>query len=193
MNALAFARPWRGALAVIVLSGAALLLGGSVLASHVVVEPSFPDGMNLGQPVEVPIALHDNAGQPVPGTAVVFYQHASFAGVSGEIVVGRGVTDGDGVATLTYRPRQAGHHEIRVEYLSPGEGEPELATTTIDVAGAAQLYRSSPGIEVPGLNVGLLMAVLTTVWSILFGVAVLLISIARAGAESLTPGLAEAR
>lgn len=192
MNALAFARPWRGALAVIVLSGAALLLGGSVLASHVVVEPSFPDGMNLGQPVEVPIALHDNAGQPVPGTAVVFYQHASFAGVSGEIVVGRGVTDGDGVATLTYRPRQAGHHEIRVEYLSPGEGEPELASTTIDVAGSAQLYRSPPGIEVPGLNVGLLMAILTTVWSILFGVAVLLISIARAGAESLRPGLGEA-
>ena len=189
MKTIVFARPWRGALAIVALSGAALFAGGSALASHVVVQPSFPDGMDLGQSVEVPIALHDTAGQPVPGTAVVFYQHASFAGVSGEIVVGRGVTDRDGVATLTYRPRQAGHHEIRVEYLSPGEGEPELATTTIDVAGGAQLYRTPPGIEVPGLNVGLLMAVLTTVWSILLGVALLLVAIARAGAESLTPGL----
>ena len=192
MKTIAFARPWRGALAITVLSGAALLVGGSVLASHVVVEPSFPDGMNLGQPVEIAIALHDRAGLPRPGTAVVFYQHASFAGVSGDVVVGRGVTDGDGVATLTYRPRLAGHHEIRVEYLSPGEGEPELATTAIDVAGDAQLYRSPAGIEVPGLNVGLLMAVLTTVWSILFGVAVLLVAIARAGVESLTPRLGEA-
>jgi hypothetical protein len=62
-------------------------------------------------------------------------------------------------------------------------------TTTFDVSGGEQLYRSAAGLDVPGLNVGLLMAVLATVWSILLWVAFRLVAIARAGGESRAPGL----
>jgi hypothetical protein len=46
------------------------------------------------------------------------------------------------------------------------------------------LYRSTAGIQVPGLNVWLIVAVVSTVWLILFSVAVRVIAIARAGDDA---------
>jgi hypothetical protein len=91
------------------------------------------------------------------------------------------------VATLAYRPRLAGHHQLRVEYLTPGESTVEVVSTTFDVTGGGQLYRSAASVEIPGVSGGLLMAVLATVWSILLWVALRFFVIARAGGESRTP------
>jgi hypothetical protein len=66
--------------------------------------------------------------------------------------------------------------------LLPGDSEPEVITTSISVTDpAVQLHRSASGIQVPGLNVWLIIALLMLVWSILFSVGLRVFAIARAG------------
>jgi len=168
--------------------GAAVILFAAAVgpagASHVTVRVGVPGTLEVGRLTYIPIALTAADGAPVPMTPVAFYLDASFGGVSGEVEVGTAVTDADGVATLAYQPRVTGHHEIRMEYQLADQAEPEVATIPVDVIGATQLYASDPGLSIPGLNVSLLMAILTTVWSILLGVAIVLFRIARAGGEA---------
>ncbi len=171
----------------------ALALTGPALASHVRVRTTVPSDVTLGEMVHILVALQAQDGAPLRGTTVVFYLHAVFAGVTGEVEIGRAVADETGVATLAYRPRLAGHHELRVEYLTPGETTVEAVSMTFDVTGGGQLYRSAASVEIPGVSGGALMAVLGTVWLILFGVALKLVAIARAGGVIGTPRPSGAR
>ncbi len=167
----------------VALGAAVLALAGTASASHVKAELTVPDQATVGQPTEVQATLHSaDGGSAVADVLVVFSIDASFGGVSGEVELGRGMTDENGVATLTYEPRSASEHEIRVQYLLPGEDEPEVATTTIfvDGDGATQLHRSTAGVNIPGLNVWLLIALVATVWAILLSVALRVIAISRA-------------
>ena len=183
----------RTAIAVLALGAMAIAQAGPALASHVLVRTTVPNDLTVGEMARIPVALQAEDSAPLRGVTVVFYLHASFAGVVGEMEIGRAVTDQTGVATLAYRPRLAGHHELRVEYTAPGESAGEVVSTVFDVTGSEQLYRAAPGLDVPGLNVGLLMAVLSTVWLILLWVALRLVAIAQAGGEAGTPGLARPR
>lgn len=171
----------------------AVVLTGPVLASHVHVSTTIPNSVTLGEMMLMPVALQAEDGAPLQGTTVVFYLDAAFAGVTGEAEIGRAVTDETGVATLAYRPRLAGHHEVRMEYLTPGEDTVEVVSAGFDVAGGEQLYRSAANVEIPGVGGELLMAVLGTVWSILLWVALRFIAIARAGGEVAIPVPPETR
>jgi hypothetical protein len=170
----------------VALGAAVFVLAGTASASHVNAVITVPDQATVGQPVEVQATLRSvDGGLPLAGTPVTFFTDASFGGVSGEVVLGRAVTDENGVATLTYEPRSASEHQIRVEYLLPGETEPEVATRSISVVGGgSQLYRSTAGVEIPGLNVWLIIALVTGVWAILLSVALRVIAIARAGGDA---------
>lgn len=183
----------RTAIGVLAVGAIAVAMAGPGLASHVAVRTTVPDEGTVGEVLHIPVELRAGDGTPLPGTTVIFYLHMSFAGVVGEAEIGRAVTDETGVANLAYRPRLAGHHELRMEYVTPGDGEVEEVSTAFDVAGGEQLYRSAAGIDVPGVNGGLLMAVLATVWSILLWVAFRLVAIARASGEARTPGRHETR
>jgi len=165
---------------------------GPTIASHVHVSVATVDEVAIGETVAIPVALRTADGSPLAGTVVTFYLHMAFAGVEGEAEIGRVVTDESGVASLTYRPRLAGHHELRIEYLAAGATETESTTTVVEVTGGAQLYRSPAGVDVPGVGVELLMVVLATVWTILFWVVLRIVAIARAGGEAGEVGL-EAR
>lgn len=75
----------------------------------------------------------------------------------------------------------AGEHEIRIQYVLPGDSEPETATASVTLPGVtSQLYQSTAGVQIPGLNVWLLMALVATVWAILLSVALRVIAIAHA-------------
>lgn len=185
-------RAVRTAIGVLAVGAIAVAMAGPALASHVAVRTTVPDEGTVGEVLRIPVELRAGDGTPLQGRTVIFYLHASFAGVAGEAEIGRAVTDETGVATLAYRPRLAGHHELRMEYVTPG-GDVEVTSTVLDVTGGEQLYRSAAGIDVPGVDVGLLMAVLATVWSILFWVALRLVAIARAGGEARSPGLDQRR
>ena len=177
--------PVRATLISLVLGVAALVAVGSANASQVLVDVSAPQQATVGEAVEISATLRSaDDGLPLVDTPVVFSTRGSFGGVSGDIQLGRAVTDERGVATLRYQPRLAGDREIRVEYMAPGESEPQVASATISVTGAPQLHRSVSGVQIPVLNSWLIIGVMTTVWSILFFVALRTIAIASAGSET---------
>lgn len=125
--------------------------------------------------------LQATLSEPVAEVPVTFYVHATFGKVSGYMEIGRAVTNADGVAIVSYVPREAGPHDIRVDY-TPAGGSTQQTTVSVDVAGASQqLYVQHAGIQVPGINSWLIIVVFSAVWAVLFGVGITLLRIADAG------------
>ncbi len=180
-------RSARTAVGLLAAAAIAVTLAGPVIASHVLVQTTTPGDVAVGGIVDVPVALQSADGAPLRGATVIFYLHTSFAGVEGEAEIGRAMTDENGVAALAYRPRLAGQHEIRMEYVTPAGGEVEATSVVVDITGSGQLIHSPAGVDVPGVGVELLMVVLAIVWSILFWVALRLVAIARGGGEAGMP------
>jgi hypothetical protein len=173
--------------AAVALGAAVLALAGTASASHVKAELTVPDQATVGQPMEVQATLHSaDGGSPVADVLVVFSMDASFGGVSGYVELGRAMTDGNGVATLLHEHRIASEHQhqMRIEYLPPGETDTVVLDRSMTLAGGnVQLHRSTAGVNIPGLNVWLLIALVTTVWAILLSVALRVIAISRAGGD----------
>ena len=165
-----------------VMGTAMFALAGSADASHATLKVVAPDRLTAGDSVDIQAELNSaHGGESVAGATISFYMDGSFGGVEGKVLLGQALTDKDGVAHLSYLPRTAGEHQLHVEYLTPGSSEPEVATWSHDVSGATeQLYRSSAGVTIPGLNVWLLIAVVAAVWAILLSVAARVIAIANA-------------
>lgn len=172
-------------LVLVALGGAAFSLTGRANAADVKVEIVAPTEAVVGHPVDVQARLHRASdGSALAGAPVTLSTKASFDDVTGDVELAKAMTDANGLAVLSYEPRSAGDHELRVEYLAPGASAPEVATASISVAGSTQqLYRSTAGVQIPGLNVWLLMAVLAGVWAILLSVALRVIAIAHAGPD----------
>lgn len=155
---------------------------GTANAAHVGAAIDTPEQFEIGRASPVQLTLRsEDGGAPIADAAVTFYTDASFAGVSGQVELARVVTDEAGIAVFEYEPRTASVHELRAEYLISGESEPEVVTTSVSVAGASQLYQSAAGIQIPGLNVWLIIAIVSSVWFLLFSVAVRVFAIASAG------------
>ena len=177
----------RPALAVLAAGAMTVMLAVPALASHLVVRTSFPSAATVGESVSLAVNLGTPDGAPLVGATVTYYLHMSFAGVEGEGVIGRAVTDDVGIGAIHYLPRAAGLHEVRIEYRAPGAATVEEVLGTFDVAGGEQLVRSAGGPDIPGINPGLLMAVLGGVWLILLSVAFRLVGIARASGRADPP------
>jgi hypothetical protein len=170
----------------VVMGAAIFALAGTADASHMKLDVVAPSQLTVGDSVDIQAVLHAaHGGEAVAGAAVTFYMDGSFGGIDGEVILGQAITDENGVAVLSYQPRSAGEHQLRVEYLTPGAGEPEETTWSHTVTGATgQLYMSSAGVQIPGLNVWLLIAVVAAVWVILLSVAVRVIAIANAPTDA---------
>ena len=152
----------------VVMGAAVLALAGSAEATHAKLDLVAPSRLTAGHSVNVEAVLHSTpGGESVAGATITFYMDNSFGGVDGEVMLGQAITDENGIAALNYQPRASGEHQLRVEYLTPG--------------ASGQLYRSTSGVEIPGLDVWLLIAVVATVWAILLSVAARVITIAYAG------------
>ncbi len=180
MNSMAL----RVLLSALVVGAAVFALAKTAVASHLVVEVSASDQLEVGQPAQLQIALRSADGAQHPANVpVTVYTEVSFGGVTGEVELGTALTDANGVAILDFEPRLAGEYELRIEYLHSGDAEPEVATAVVTVAGTSQLYQSTSGIQIPGLNVWLIIALVGSVWSILFSVGLRVLAIARASAN----------
>jgi len=164
-------------------------------ADHTAAVLSVPGQVAVGETVEVSVRVSEagaaspgqvSQGQALPGTTVNFYTTESFGGVTGKVEIGRAVTDANGVAAIRHEPRATGDHQISAEYLVGSERTGASAVVSVAGVGTTQLYHSSSGIQIPGLNVWVLMAVLATVWAILLSVALRVIVIAHAGKASGT-------
>jgi hypothetical protein len=120
-------------------------------------------------------------GRPAFGVNVTFFVKDSFGKVIGNAEIGHGLTDAHGVVSVTYELREPGPREISVEATAK-DGSAGKATTTVTVGGSpVQAYVQKAGVQIPGLNSWLIIALLSTVWGILLWVAVTVIRIAGAG------------
>ncbi len=171
----------RAALVLVAVGALTVALAAPAVASHVTVRTSMPSAGAVGEIIPLAIDLHTPDGAPLSGTTVTYYLHMSFAGVEGHALIGRAVTHDAGVAALRYVPPTTGLHQVRMEYLAPDSTTVESVIATFDVAGGTQLVRSAGGVDIPGINPGLLMVVLGGVWLILLRVSFRLVAIARAG------------
>lgn len=169
----------KATLTVLVAGIAAWGLVGTARAAHIRVDLSVPEQPAIGQPMDVQAHFHSESDDAITDMEVTFHEEVSFGGVTSDVELGRAVTDEDGFAALTYEPRTAGDHEIHVRY-TYGDGEEEDAAASLTVpATGQQLYRSTAGVKIPGLNVWLLMALVAAVWAILLSVAFRVIAIAH--------------
>ena len=101
----------------LVLTALALGSVSTAHASHVHVEVIEPASAIAGQPSQLSAALTmADTGQPMVGQSVTFFAHASFSGVEGYMEIGRAVTNSEGIAAISYVPRERGQHDIRVDY-----------------------------------------------------------------------------
>ncbi len=180
-------------LLVLALVGAALLAGGPVLADEGHEEgghPATAEGptITLELPPELAVgkettllATLSRSGGPLPGADVMFLATVAFAGTEGEVVLGRAVTDGQGVARLTYLPRSQGEIDIHARFLGDGQlGRAEVSRAVV-VRPGPQLYQEAAGVRIPGIGLWLLVAVLACVWATYLTVMVILGMIARKG------------
>ena len=138
----------------------------------------------LGQAVPVESTLLAPDGSPVVGAAIQFFSPASFMSTSGEVFLGQAVTNSAGLAVFQYDPRTAENVEIVARFAGNTEYGPAESSATLSVQGSTQLYQEEAGIQVPGLNVWLIVAILGTVWSVYLMVIVLVTRIAREGARA---------
>jgi len=166
---------------------------GTAHASHMNVSVVEPTPALVGQASELDATVTSaDVGLPAAGVPVTFYAHATSGKVSGYMEIGRGVTDANGVAKISFIPREAGAHDIRVDYVPTSGGAVEQTKTSIAVDGApSQLYVQTAGIQVPGLGSWLIIVVLSTVWAILFGVSLTVIRIASRSGGSQAAALVE--
>ncbi len=165
--------------AVAAVLAATFVLVGTAAAHHVTVNLSVPDQPVIGQPAQVRAEFHSvEGGAPIASMTVVLHEQVTAFQVTGDAELASAVTDANGVATLTYNLTVAGDHELHVTYTN-GDAAPEDASVTVTVpASSQQLYQSTAGVSIPGLNVWLLMAVVATVWAILLTVAARVFNIA---------------
>lgn len=124
-------------------------------------------------------------GEPVAGAEVIYSYLAGFGGSSSFVVIGRAVTDQQGVAVFDFRPKAAGDIRVRAEVTLNGEDETTVSTTTIPVAASTErLYEERGGIHIFG-HEWILVVVLTSVWFVLFLVAL--------GIADIATGFTDAR
>jgi len=129
--------------------------------------------------------LTDDEGSPVVGAKVVFAAAAEFANVKGEIELGEGSTDDQGVASLSYLPRSSGVQTITARFAGNSQYAAAESTSAISIDPGPQLHYEEAGVRVPGVGVWLLAAALAMVWVAFLIVALLLAYVAGI----LRPGL----
>lgn len=166
---------------------ALLLLAGTTpvqAADPVVLELQVAEQATLGEEVLVTATLRDSKGLAVQGAIIVLWHPGTFLSTGGTVRLGEATTDSQGKATFLYEPRTEGLVTMTASF--PGNDRHDFAAASagVTVQGSRQLYFESAGVQVPGLGVWLLVAVLGTVWSVYFTVVVLLTRIARAASRS---------
>lgn len=180
-------------LCVLLLGLVAVVLFGPSLpayADHLVVDVVGPESSSLGQPVEVRTSVRFlESGDPASDVEIVFYSDAAFAGVSGEIELGRVTTDSAGVAVFSFRPAVSGTHAVRVEAIAGPEVQPESVSIPVTVGG--QLVRAEAGVDIPGFGGWIVTTIIALVWAIMLIAVVRVIRVARMGPSKRRFSLAE--
>jgi Big-like domain-containing protein len=140
--------------------------------------------------------LSDEAGKPVTGKLVSFYEHVQLFG-GRDALLGSATTDSTGYVAIDYQPVETGSQTIKVQFSGDDELATSSASSNITVNDATPLYSPEP-LPLAGvrqwLPLGLASLVLAT-WAVLLGVSLRTIRGIRSarytGEQSITQELKE--
>jgi hypothetical protein len=151
----------------------------------------------LGDSITLQARLVSAAG-PIVRANVDFVVPTAFLHSEGEMVVARGVTDGEGLATADFEARMTGELQVKAVFHGDNIYAPTTGTAPVTVSGSKELYVPDIGIRLRGVNTTPLGdvnsaghwllsgwpigALLTLIWS-LYGAAVFFISRISADAD----------
>ncbi len=116
--------------------------------------------------------LSDQAGKPVTGRLVSFYEHVQLFG-GRDALLGSATTDSTGYTAIDYQPVETGPQTIKVQFNGDDELAASEASSNITVTDATPVYwpEPLPLAEVrQWLPFGLASLVLAT-WAVLLGVS----------------------
>jgi mono/diheme cytochrome c family protein len=158
-------------------------------ADHLVVDVSGPEAADLGERAEIRVSVRSlESGDPEEGVVVIFYSDAVFAGVSGEIELGRATTDGAGLAIIPLTFHVSGTHAIRIEAVAGPEVQPESVSIPVTVGG--QQVRAEAGVSIPGFGGWIVTAIIGLVWAIMVVAVFSTLRLVRAGRQKRSISLA---
>jgi len=159
----------------------ALVMAAPAFASGIGIAVGAPEGVSVGQDVEVKAVLSED-GVPVEGAEIALTYQASMAGESARVVLATATTDETGTAVMIYQQRADDNGEMQVVYLGPDTDPVEPYTFTIAVEeGGQQLYVNESGVEIPFVNGTLVILVIAGVWFLIALSAIYLVRVGRAG------------
>ncbi|MBI2916740.1 MAG: hypothetical protein HYY01_01995 [Chloroflexi bacterium] len=139
-------------------------------------------GAAVGQEMALTARVTARAsGAPVSGAEVVFTRTAEFMNTESEVLLGKAITDQQGLATFTFMPRSEGKVSFAAGFEGSAQYQRSTASAEAAIATGPAQYVETAGVRVRGINVMWLVAVLAIVWSVYFTVMGLLALIAREG------------
>ncbi len=169
---------------IVLLSAMAMLQATPVAAAgpavnlELLMKPTATDG----ERVAIEAFLSDSAGAPLAGELVTFFLDTEFLNIAGRIQMGAAITDEAGRARVLHAFTQEGEATVTAR-LEGNDDLGEVETSqVVSLASVGQLYQEARPFRMPGANIAIVVAVLTTTWGILAAVVLLLCLVGRAGA-----------
>lgn len=123
---------------------------------------------SVGQEMVLTARLTNQEGLAVEGAEVIFLRDAPFLNASTELEIGRAVTDSQGLATLSFIPRSEGELLILVDFGGNARYGPSFNDGIALVETGPALYSEEAGVKIPGVNISLLIGVLSVIWGAYF-------------------------
>jgi len=163
-----------------------LLVTGIALAQArgvATIELTAPANGAVGSEMTITARLTDQTAGPIADTEIIFQSSLVFLNALGDVEVGRGTTDQLGVATLTFVPRSEGETEIIAIFEGTAQYTDAFEITPVVVAAGPAQYTQEAGINVPGINVSLLVMILSAVWGTYIAVMYRVIPRLREGSK----------
>lgn len=125
-------------------------------------------GADAGGPVRLTATLTGADGRPLGKEEIRFRQASDVFGAKAPYVpIGTAVTDGKGVASITYKSTVAGQQRFAAAYAGDARAGAATAATVVTVRTAYPAYAAAPpkGLEhVGSVTVDVLLAVVAAVW-----------------------------
>lgn len=143
----------------------------------------LPPENSIGQEMVIEARLTDAEGVAVPGAEVVFQREVAFMNTSDTLTLGQAITDEEGWASLTVLPRSEGQMSINAEFAGSEQHGPASINAETWIQTGPQLYVEEAGVQVPGINVSLLVGIMGTVWIVYASVMLLIWLIAHEGSR----------
>jgi hypothetical protein len=89
---------------------------------------------------------------PIAKVAVEFAVPTNFMNNAGDMVVGTGITDSDGVASVQFEARMTGSLQVKAIFAGNDTYAASFATAPLSVGGSQQLYKPDIGIRLRGIT-----------------------------------------